>query len=103
MLANKILPCDDFYKDYIEGYVKIKGEADKVDYIMNIICEGYICSQVLTALHKWIHTAKILSEKQKINMVKLASDIEKNIALGGKDDINLLFMFDQIAKILSNK
>lgn len=80
--------------------MKLKQEADRIDFVMNIIYEGYICSQVLIALYGWIHTPNILGEKQKINMVKLCSDIEKNIALGGKDDINLIYMFDKIAKII---
>lgn len=96
-----MLPCNDFYKEYIEGYVKLKQEPDRINHVMDIINEGYICSQVLIALYNWVHTDNGLKEIQKIKMVKLCSDIERNIALGGKDDINLIYMFDQIVKILN--
>lgn len=65
----------------------------------NIICEGYSVATILSQLIDYLQVTKSLSEPQKAQIAKIASETEFRLIEGGSEDINLLNLLMQMKAI----
>lgn len=99
---SDVIPCEDFKKEFLTPYFKLHKEEEKINFIENLIKEGFMCNQVVFACHDWILKQKDIDSFKKAQIITLLSDIDKYISLGSRDDLNLMLFFDKISKILKN-
>jgi hypothetical protein len=95
------LPCDDINSTYIRPYIQLRTEKDRIAFINDLVLEGFTCQQVIQAVYKYAMGDHSMAQLKKVRIVKLVSDVEKNIFEGGRDDLNLILFFDKLKQILS--
>ena len=98
-----MLPCLDVNQTYVKPYLQLRAEKERITFINDLVLEGFTCQQVIKAVYNWANTDHILSQIKKVRIIKLVSDIEKNVYEGGRDDLNLLLFFDKLRTILTAK
>jgi len=97
------LPCNDVYGQLIHVYLQFRTEKDRLAFINDLVMDGFTCQQVIKAVYTWAMAEINLTQIKKVRIVKLVSDIEKNIFEGGRDDLNLILFFDKLKHILTAK
>ena len=95
------MPCNDVYGEIIYPYLQFRTEKDRLAFIEDLVLNGYTCQQIIKAVYAWVMSENAHSQIKKARVVRLVSDIEKNIFEGGRDDINLILFFDKLKLILT--
>lgn len=76
--------------------MELESETDKLEFVNNLVLDGYTCQQVIKAVFSWAISQDGLSQICQARIVKLISDTEKSIFEGGRDDLNLLLFFEKL-------
>ena len=77
----------------------LKSEASRIDFVRNLIMDGYTCQQIIMATYNWVTKTKVIKQLQRAKIVMLVSDCEKNSFEGANEEINLIMFFDSLSNI----
>lgn len=94
--VSDVLPVQDIWTSCLQPFISISNESERLLWVEhNLRRQAVTGQQLVNALHKWVVAASI-DEAHKILLVQALSDAEKRLALGGRDDINILLLLDTI-------
>jgi hypothetical protein len=96
-----VLPCNDVHGQLLQPYLQLRAERDRLSFINDLVMDGFTCQQIIKAVYSWALNDINLTQVKKVRIVKLVSDIEKNVFEGGRDDLNLILFFDKLKQILT--
>ena len=99
-----MLPSHSVYNDYIQKFIGLRTEKEKLNFVNEFIYSANTCQQFINAVDKWVHSdTKLLKDAQRAKLAILISDIEVNVFEGGRDDLNLLLFLEKMAKIITGQ
>lgn len=97
--VSDVLPFDNVEASVIHPFREL-APSQRIAWLSdNLLRKGVTCQQLISALHKWIIEVHI-NESKATKIVELLSNTEKNIILGGKDDLNILMLLETFCSFL---
>lgn len=80
-------------------------EAKATEIAEDMICEGYDVMQLLSQLINKVivQDTKVVSDLKKARIAEICASTESKLIRGGSEELNMLYLFMNVADILSSK
>lgn len=106
VFVSDVLPVEDVFGDIINKYLQIsksKGsnkEKTKIEFIDELVNMGYTAQQLVTAIHKQLHSGLDIRPLQKARVMVALTEAEESVLVGVSDFTVFSLLLAQIESII---